>query len=305
MKKISMLLAVALFLSAFNLMPLSPVSNPNPQLLSAGFSTLAKMDLYANIETIGVVVSGTNLPKTAELSYRKDSETDWHSGHPLMRIDTGRLVGSLFGLSPATTYNIKVLDGSTEISGSIITQPDELQFTPTTVLYVDDDAPTGGDGSKSKPFKTIQEGVNHASAGTQVLVSDGVYREAVSFPTSGSANNWIQVKAEGSGAIRGREKGGSHHEHIGARGSHRADRIHIDAAIDRDTESEAQLLARGGQDSALREARADKGLAPKAGVDGHNEYEIDEREHLQDRGRGCRRDYGYAGLSSEAAYILG
>jgi len=201
MKKISMLLAVALFLSAFNLMPLSPVSNPNPQLLSAGFSTLAKMDLYANIETIGVVVSGTNLPKTAELSYRKDGETDWHSGHPLMRIDTGRLVGSLFGLSPATTYNIKVLDGSTEISGSIITQPDELQFTPTTVLYVDDDALTGGDGSKSKPFKTIQEGVNHASAGTQVLVSDGVYREAVSFPTSGSANNWIQVKAEGSGAI--------------------------------------------------------------------------------------------------------
>jgi hypothetical protein len=179
----------------------SLVFNPNPPSLLTGFSDLTKMDLYANIETIGVVVSGTNLPKTAELMFRRDGETDWHSGHPLVRIDTGRLVGSLFGLSPATSYNIKVLDGTTELSGSITTQPDELQFTPTTVLYVDDDASSGGDGSKSMPFKTIQEGVNHATAGMQVLVADGVYREAVSFPASGTADNWIQVKAEGSGAI--------------------------------------------------------------------------------------------------------
>ena len=141
----------------------APVSNPNSQLLLIVFS---KMDLYANIETVGVVVNGTSLPKTAELFYRKDGETDWHSGHPLMRIDNTRLVGSLFGLTPATAYNIKVLSGATEISGSVTTQTDELQFTPKNVLYVDDDAPTGGDGSKSKPFKTIQQGVNHAAAGT-------------------------------------------------------------------------------------------------------------------------------------------
>ena len=220
MKKISILLALALSLSAFNIMPFtsegdlisqtsssvsvldkitsSLVSNPNPQLLPTVFS---KMDLYTNIETIGVVVIGTSLPKTAELFYRKEGESDWHSGHPLMRIDKKRIIGSLFGLAPATTYNIKVLDGATEISGSVTTQPDELQFTPKIVLFVDDDAASGGDGSKSKPFKTIQEGVNHAAAGTQVLVADGVYREAVSFPASGAAGNWIQVKAQGSGAI--------------------------------------------------------------------------------------------------------
>ncbi len=220
MKKISILLALAFSLSAFNIMPFtsegnlisqtsssvsvldkitsSLVSNPNPQLLPTVFS---KMDLYANIETIGVVVNGTSLPKTAQLFYRKEGEPDWHSGHPLMRIDKKRIIGSLFGLTPATTYNIKVLEGATEISGSVTTQPDELQFTPKTVLFVDDDAASGGDGSKSKPFKTIQEGVNHAAAGTQVLVADGVYREAVSFPASGAAGNWIQVKAQGSGAI--------------------------------------------------------------------------------------------------------
>ncbi len=178
--------------------------NPNLFILQVPSEPIAaflKMDLYANIETVGVMVNGTNLPKTAELMYQKNGETNWHSGHPLQRIDSGRLAGSMFGLSPATSYNIKVLGGGTEISGSITTQPDELQFTPTAVLYVDDDASAGGDGSKSKPFKTIQEGVNHAVPGTQVLVADGVYREAISFPASGTAEGWIQVKAEGSGAI--------------------------------------------------------------------------------------------------------
>jgi hypothetical protein len=163
--------------------------------------TFTKIDLYANIETIGVVVSGASLPKTAELMYRQDGETVWHTGHPLMRIDDGRLVGSLFGLSPSTSYNIKVLDGSTEISDSSVTQPKELQFTPSIVLHVNDDAPAGGDGSAAAPFQTIQEGVNHATPGTQVLVADGIYHEAVTFPASGNPGNWVQVKAEGGGAI--------------------------------------------------------------------------------------------------------
>jgi len=164
-------------------------------------AAFSKLDLYANIETVGVVVSGANLPKTAKLMVQRDGETIWKTAHQLVRIDDGRLVGSLFGLSPSTAYNIKVLDGTTEITGSTTTQPDELKYTPTTVLYVDDDASSGGDGSKSKPFKTIQEGVNRATAGTQVLVADGVYHESVSFPASGAAANWIQVKAQGSGAI--------------------------------------------------------------------------------------------------------
>ena len=175
---------------------MKPLFPPNKDMAS-----FTQLNLYPNIETIGVVVSGANLPKTAQLMYRQSSEANWHSGHPLMRIDDGRLVGSMFGLSPVTSYEIKVLDGATEISGSITTQPDELQFTPPVILHVNDDAPPGGDGSVATPFQTIQEGVNHAGPGTQVLVADGIYHESVSFPSSGNANNWIQVKAAGSGAI--------------------------------------------------------------------------------------------------------
>ena len=159
------------------------------------------LSLYPNIETIGVVLKGANLPKTAQLMYRQTGEAIWYNGHPLVRIPDGRLVGSLFGLSPATSYEVKVLNGSTEFTGSITTQPNEVQFIPSVILHVNDDAQSGGDGSVNSPFKTIQDAVNHAAPGTQVLVADGIYREAVTFPASGTESNWIQVKAEGSGAI--------------------------------------------------------------------------------------------------------
>jgi hypothetical protein len=171
------------------------------QAASNSIATFTKMDLYPNIETIGVDVTGSGLSKTAQLMYQKDGDTTWQTGHLLMRVLKNRLIGSLFGLSPATKYNLKVVDGTTEISGTSTTQMDTLQFTPTTVLRVDGNAAAGGDGSTAKPYKTIQEAVNHAAAGTQVLVADGVYHETVSFPASGSADKWIQVKAQGSGAV--------------------------------------------------------------------------------------------------------
>ena len=176
-------------------------SNPSGVGPANSLATFTQLDLHANIETIGVVVSGSNLPATAELLFQQSGDAAWQSGHPLMRIGDGRLVGSLFGLAPATTCNIKVLDGATEISGSVATQPDELPFTPLTIVHVNAAAPAGGDGSAAAPFQTIQAGVNHAGPGTQVLVADGVYHEAVTFPASGTAGNWIQVKAQGSGAI--------------------------------------------------------------------------------------------------------
>ncbi len=165
---------------------------------SAAFSQIM---FVPNIETAGVVISGVSLPSTAQLLFRRSGDTDWRTGHNLVRIDDGRLIGSLFGLSPSTAYDVRVVDGSTEISGNFTTQADELQFSPVNFIYVNASSSPGGDGSQAAPFRTIQEGVNRASPGTQVLVADGVYHESVMFPASGSAGNWIQVKAQGGGAI--------------------------------------------------------------------------------------------------------
>lgn len=155
----------------------------------------------ANIETIGVAVSGTSLPATAELFYRQSGATEWRNGHPLMRIKDGRLLGSLFNLLPATTYEVFAFDGTNQLNGTVTTQPDQLSFIPTSTLYVDDDAPPGGNGTILSPFQTIQEAVNRAVPGTRVSVADGIYREAIIFPNSGTPGKWIQVMAEGDAAI--------------------------------------------------------------------------------------------------------
>jgi hypothetical protein len=164
-------------------------------------AAFAQISFVPNIETAGVVVSGSSLPKQAQLTYRRAGELNWRTGHPVMRIDDGRLIGSLFDLSPSTSYEVKVSDGATEIVGTVTTQPDELSFVPSSVIYVDSNAPLGGDGSSAAPLRSIQEAVNRAGPGTQVLVADGVYREEITFPASGTAGNWIQVKAQGGGAI--------------------------------------------------------------------------------------------------------
>ncbi len=193
-KYAKVLLLIALMIGFLPQSALSVLANDTAQ----SFTTL---DLYPNIETIGVLLSGTNLPKNAELYYRRNDEATWHTGHSLMLIDDGRLAGSLFELLPSTIYSIKIIEGTTEISGEIRTQAENLQFLPTTILHVDANAEPSGNGTVDAPFQSIQEGVNHATPGTQVLVADGIYHEAVQFMRSGSAENWIQVKAEGNGAI--------------------------------------------------------------------------------------------------------
>ncbi len=186
-------------------LPFDPMPSPapiyEPTLTSpSGAFASARIELVANIETAGVYVSGENLPENASLLYRSSTDADWREGHPMIQIDDGRLVGSLFGLSESTQYFVKVTSGESEISGVVSTQPEALTFAPQKIIYVNASAPAGGDGSEAAPFQTIQEGVDRASAGTQVLVADGVYREEVTFPASGADGQWIQVKAAGTGA---------------------------------------------------------------------------------------------------------
>lgn len=167
----------------------------------SGRAAFSQIQLIPNIETIGVVLSGDNLPARASLFFRRAGESAWREAHPLVLMKDGRLAGSLFSLAPSTDYEVKVSDGVSEITGTARTQPETPAFAPSTILYVDDDAAPGGDGSVSAPFKTIQEAVNKAAPGTQILVADGIYHEAITFPTSGAPDRWIQIKAAGNGAI--------------------------------------------------------------------------------------------------------
>lgn len=195
-RRVSSGLVMILILLQAMVVPTVPVKS-----LTNGTAAFTAISFVPNIETIGIAVSGTGLPQTADLFYRQSGQSVWYTGHPLVRIDDGRLIGSLFNLSAATSYDVRVAIGSSEITGSVSTQPDQLSFIPSVILHVNDDALPGGDGSAAAPFQTIQEALNHAGPGTQVLVADGTYREALTFPRSGAPGNWIQVKAEGGAAV--------------------------------------------------------------------------------------------------------
>ncbi len=59
-------------------------------------------------------------------------------------------------------------------------------------------APTGNDanpGTKAKPLATLQAGVNKLQPDDTLLIRGGVYRETVTFPRSGTAEQPITVKA--------------------------------------------------------------------------------------------------------------
>ncbi|MEW6059776.1 MAG: right-handed parallel beta-helix repeat-containing protein [Actinomycetota bacterium] len=190
-------------------LPAAPVS---PVLASLGLVPVSRtgaacagdpsaLILHPNIETVGVVLEGRGLPRRAQLLYRKVGASGWIRGHHLVRVDDGRLAGSLFGLEESSAYQVRVVVSGTATCRSVTTKPDVPPFTPTETLHVDDDAPSGGDGSAGAPFDTIQEAVDAAGPGTRVLVADGLYREEVAFPTGGNEGAWLQVVAAGGRAV--------------------------------------------------------------------------------------------------------
>ena len=63
-------------------------------------------------------------------------------------------------------------------------------------LYVNKAAADGGNGSKEKPFNTIQQAAEIAVAGDEVIVAPGIYREWVNPKNGGAEGKQIVYKSE-------------------------------------------------------------------------------------------------------------
>ena len=66
-------------------------------------------------------------------------------------------------------------------------------------IYVSPSGRDSNPGTESAPLATVQAAVNRLQPGDTCLVHAGVYREAVAFPRSGTAQQPITVKAYGDG----------------------------------------------------------------------------------------------------------
>ena len=62
--------------------------------------------------------------------------------------------------------------------------------------YVNGNASEGGNGSRDKPFKKIQEAARKAAAGDEVIVAPGIYRESVSPVNGGREDARIVYRSE-------------------------------------------------------------------------------------------------------------
>ncbi len=176
----------------------------------ASASSLVSLEAYGNLHAGGVVavVNGdTNTNATVALEWRPVSGS-FRAGHPLVRIDATRFVGSVFDLQPGSAYEVRVtlsdpdgVTGAPALTQTLATRAEALAPPTLATLYV---APNGNDsnpGTMALPLLTIQEAADRSQPGTLVLIQPGVYRETVSVPTSGSAAQPIVFRGNGSGAI--------------------------------------------------------------------------------------------------------
>jgi parallel beta-helix repeat protein len=178
--------------------------------LAQDVATLVSASGYGTFHAAGVLatVSGdANRNATMALEWRVTGGT-FAAAHPLARIDASHLAGSLFWLTPGTSYEARVtlsdpdgVTGAASMVAAFATRPDTLPEPSLRTLHV---SPTGDDanpGTPGAPLRTIQRAADLAQAGDLVLVKPGVYRETVTVPRSGTASQPIVFRGDGPGAI--------------------------------------------------------------------------------------------------------
>jgi hypothetical protein len=178
--------------------------------LPAAATSFVSLEAYANLHTGGVVavVNGdTNNNATVALEWRT-SGGSFQPGHPLVRVDATRFVGSVFDLEPFVTYDVRATlsdpDGVTGLPfmlRTFTTRTDFLAEPTLATLYVAPNGNDGNPGTQALPLLTIQEAADRAQPGTLVLVQPGVYRETVTVPTSGTEAQPIVFRGNGPGAV--------------------------------------------------------------------------------------------------------
>ena len=160
-------------------------------------STFTSLETYGTLEAGGVTAAVTgdaNRNARATLEWRAQGAGSWRSGHPLVRVDAGHFVGSLFALAPGHGYEVRVTvadpDGVAQPvrSATLATRAEAATFVPQRRLYV---APAGSDANAgtdpAHPLRSIQHAADLARPGDLVSIGAGVYRESVRVEASGSA----------------------------------------------------------------------------------------------------------------------
>ncbi|MBL8299049.1 MAG: right-handed parallel beta-helix repeat-containing protein [Rhodanobacteraceae bacterium] len=188
------------------------------QLCAQTSVALGPIEGYGNLETAGaiaMVTGDSNRNARIALQWRRNGDTAFRTAQDLVRVDATHFVGSVFGLSPGTNYELRLtasdpdgVSGTPSSTASFATRADTLIEPSLRTLYVAA-APVGNDGnsglSPGQAVATIQRGANLAQAGDVVSIAPGIYREQVTLPRSGTAAQPIVFRGQVGAILDGAE----------------------------------------------------------------------------------------------------
>lgn len=147
----------------------------------------AEIEAYGTIECMGIVADlpdGTTHQQIGEVRVDLERNGRWQPVQNAVRVGSEAYYAtSLFGLSPGTSYRCRVSFYNTKgilLSMQTITGSTQNEVsTPQAVkeIFVSPSGSDAGTGSKSSPFATVAHACAVATAGSHIVLREGVYYE--------------------------------------------------------------------------------------------------------------------------------
>ncbi len=205
-------LALASIAATWLARPSSRSVEQQPSAVPGAGARLTGASAEATIRAAGLVLDiqgDANQNAEATLEWRPVGDGPFRPAHPFIRVDATHLVGSVFWLEPATTYEARltlsdpdgVIDDPTRTL-AFSTRPEAVPSPTLATLFV---APTGRDtnpgNAPGQALRTIQRAADLARAGDVVLIAPGVYRETVRVRRSGTGRQPIVLRGAGPAVV--------------------------------------------------------------------------------------------------------
>jgi parallel beta-helix repeat protein len=182
-------------------------------------ASVGTLELYGTFEAMGAIATlpagtDTNQNALANLDVRVSGSANYAAAFPLTRVSATRFVGSLFGLTPGTAYDVRVrysdpdgapLDAAWAAATASTRQ--ELSIpTPTRTLNVS--ATGSGTACSSATPCALSQALSQVRAGDEVLLGGGTYFQGgLSVSASGTAAAPIVIRGSGAAVLDGSDPG--------------------------------------------------------------------------------------------------
>ncbi len=176
--------------------------------LAAAPSWISEVKTYGNFETAGIIikVEGMDFNESAIIQYKKIGEAAYRRGHDFVRYDGNHMATSLFGLDPASSYDLMITLSDPDGTGGV--NPCLASVTTKTEYFL----PAPLRVVKVSGQKQLDVGLQNAVPGDEIRLAAGTYAAGAHIlgSVSGTASHPIVLTSQGTSKpiIKGTGDGG-------------------------------------------------------------------------------------------------